>query len=286
MKTLARKKETYIYIIGKQNLLPQMSLESPWDSKEIQPVNPEGNQSWIFIGRTDAEAPILWPPDAKSWLIEKDPDVRKEWGQEEKWAIKDKMDGIINSMDMSVSKLQEMVKTGKPGVLQSMEVGVGVCVTKRRTLLSDWTTMSLWQVHYCKMKTSKAQKTQEKLWYSLPSNCLKNTDRGPIPERDYHLSSLGPCLCKTQQALIYQTFAFPSPCELPSSPLQSQLTASDTLSHLQLLVYLKWALWPLWCIIHVHTWVSPMNPCYWTFLWFPPVNLSQVNLICRPARRT
>jgi len=60
------------------------TLVSPLDSKEIKPVNPKGNQSWIFIGRTDAEAetPILWPPDVKSWLIWKDPDAGKDWGQE------------------------------------------------------------------------------------------------------------------------------------------------------------------------------------------------------------
>ena len=63
-------------------------LESPLDSKEIQPVNPEGNQCWIFIGRTDAEAPTLRPPDAKSQLIVNDPDAGKDWGQEEKGATR------------------------------------------------------------------------------------------------------------------------------------------------------------------------------------------------------
>ena len=64
----------------------EKTLESPLDCKEIQPVNLKGNQSWIFIGRTDAEAEalILWPPDAKNWLIGKDPDAGKDWGQEEK----------------------------------------------------------------------------------------------------------------------------------------------------------------------------------------------------------
>ena len=57
--------------------------------KEIKPVNPKGNQPWIFTGRTDAEAPILWSPDVKSWLIRKDPDARKDWGQEEKGATDD-----------------------------------------------------------------------------------------------------------------------------------------------------------------------------------------------------
>ena len=64
----------------------EKTLESPLDCKEIQPVRPKGDQSWIFIGRTDAEAetPILWPPDVKSWFIWKDPDAGKDWGQEEK----------------------------------------------------------------------------------------------------------------------------------------------------------------------------------------------------------
>ena len=70
-------------------------LEIPLDSKEIKSVNPQGNQAWTFIGRTDAEAeaPILWPPDAKSQLIGKDPDAGKDWRQKEKGAIEDEMVG-------------------------------------------------------------------------------------------------------------------------------------------------------------------------------------------------
>ena len=67
--------------------------KSPLDCKEIKPVNPEGNQSWILIGRTDAEAPILWPPDAKSWLIRKDPDAGKDWRREQKGMTEDEMVG-------------------------------------------------------------------------------------------------------------------------------------------------------------------------------------------------
>ena len=70
----------------------EKTLESPLDCK-IKPVNPKGNQPWIFIGRTDAEAPILWPSDAKSWLIGKDPDTGKDWGQEKKGATKEEMIG-------------------------------------------------------------------------------------------------------------------------------------------------------------------------------------------------
>ena len=71
----------------------EKTLESPLDYKEIQPVHPKGDQSWVFIERTDAEAetPILWPPDAKSWLIWKDPDVGKDWRQEEMGMTEDEM---------------------------------------------------------------------------------------------------------------------------------------------------------------------------------------------------
>ena len=73
----------------------EKTLESPLDCKKIQPVHSKGDQSWIFIGRTDAEAetPILWPPDAKSWLIGKDPDAGKDWRQEEKGTTEDEMFG-------------------------------------------------------------------------------------------------------------------------------------------------------------------------------------------------
>ena len=73
----------------------EKTFENPLDCKEIQPVNPKGNQSWIFIARTDAEAetPILWPRDARNWLIGKDPDAGRDWGQEEKGTTEDEMVG-------------------------------------------------------------------------------------------------------------------------------------------------------------------------------------------------
>ena len=79
----------------------EKTLDSPLDCKEIQLVNYKGNQSWIFIGRTDAEAetPILWPPDAKSWLIWKDPDAGKNWRQEEKGTTEGEMAGWDHQLD-------------------------------------------------------------------------------------------------------------------------------------------------------------------------------------------
>ena len=78
----------------------EKTLESPLDYK-IKPVNPKGNQYWIFIGRTDVEAetPILWPPDVKNWLSEKDPNAGKDWRQEEKGMIEDEMVGEHHWLD-------------------------------------------------------------------------------------------------------------------------------------------------------------------------------------------
>ena len=96
---------------------------SPVVNKAIKPVNPKGKQPWIFFGRTDAEteATIVWPPDVKSRLIRKDLDAGKDWGREEKgWQRMKWLDGIIDSMGMSVSKLREMVKDRGSCVLQSL----------------------------------------------------------------------------------------------------------------------------------------------------------------------
>ena len=88
----------------------EKTLESLLDCEEIQPVNPKGNQSWIFNGRTDAEAPIFWPPDRKNWLTGEDPDAGRDWRQEEKGMTENEMlDEITNSRDISLSKCQEMI---------------------------------------------------------------------------------------------------------------------------------------------------------------------------------
>ena len=90
----------------------EKTLESPLDCKEIQPVHPKGDQPWDFFGRNDAKAetPVLWPPHAKSWLIGKDSDAGRDWGQEEKGMTEDEMAGCITkSMDMSLCELREMV---------------------------------------------------------------------------------------------------------------------------------------------------------------------------------
>ena len=105
-------------------VLLEKILETPLDCKEIKTVNPKGNQSWIFIGRTNAEAesPVLWPPDEKSWLIGKDPDAGKDWRQEEKGMTEDEVVWMASVTQWTLvwPNFGRWYRTGKPGVLQSM----------------------------------------------------------------------------------------------------------------------------------------------------------------------
>ena len=129
-----------------QNVVLEKTLESPIESKEIKSVNPKGNQSWIFIGRTEAEAPMLWPPDMKSRLTGKDLDAGKDWGQQRiTW-----LDGITNSVVMSLSKLWEIVKDRE--ALHAEVHGV----VRRQTWSSNWTNKHL--INYIVIDSGEQQR--------------------------------------------------------------------------------------------------------------------------------
>ena len=135
----------------------EKTLESPLDCKEIQLVHPKGDQSWVFIGRTDAEAetPILWPPDAKSWLIGKHPDAGKDWGQEEKGTTEDE-NGWMALLTWWTWVWVDSVSwwwTGRPGMLWfmgSQRVG------------HDWATEMNWTELMETKMTTNSQSNLEK----------------------------------------------------------------------------------------------------------------------------
>ena len=114
----------------------EKTLESTLDCKEIQPVRPKGKQSWIFIGRTDPEAPILWPPDEKNWLIWKDPDAGKDWRQEEKGMTEDEITGWHRWLDGHESDWTPEVGDGQGGLVY--------CGSWGRRVRHDWVTELNW----------------------------------------------------------------------------------------------------------------------------------------------
>ena len=112
----------------------EKTLKSPLDCKKNKPVNSKGNQSWIFIGRTDAEAPVLWSPDAKNWLIGKVPDVGKDWMQEEKGTTEDEIVGWHHRLDGREFEQALGVGDGQGSIVCCSPLGC-----KESDGLSDWT---------------------------------------------------------------------------------------------------------------------------------------------------
>ena len=122
-------------------VLLEKTLESPLDYREIQPVHPKGNQSWIFIGRTDAEAetPILWPPGAKNWLTGKDPDVGKDWRWEEKGTREDEMVGWHHWLNRHEFESTLGVGDGQEGLVCCIPWGLKELDT------TEWLNWTVWQ---------------------------------------------------------------------------------------------------------------------------------------------
>ena len=120
----------------------EKTLESPLGCKEIQPVHPKGNQSWIIFGRAEAEAPVLWPPDVKSWLIWKDPDAWKDWGQEEKRTTEDEMVGWHHWLNGHGFGWTSGVGDGQGGIVCCGSWG------SKESNMTEWLNCTDWYVKY------------------------------------------------------------------------------------------------------------------------------------------
>ena len=140
-----------------RTMVLENTLENPLDYKEIKPVNPKGNQPWIFIGRAEAEAPIIWPPDAKNWLTGKDPNARKDWRQKEKGTTEEEMVGWHHWINgHKWASFGSWWWTGKPGMLQSMG---------SQRVEHDWATELNWMA--VKAQNPNHEATREFLGWNL-----------------------------------------------------------------------------------------------------------------------
>ena len=166
----------------------EKTLEHPLDIKEIQSVHPKGNQSWLFIGRTvaETETPILWPPDVKNWLFGKDPDAGQDWRQEEEGTIRMRwLDNFTDSVDMTLSKLQELVIDR-----EACRVGIHG-VAKSQTQLINWIERYLFFL--------STQVTSFPRFFAFRSN--PGTSQWNVMENDV-LTANSPCLA----CVCYSTY--------------------------------------------------------------------------------
>ena len=161
------------------------TLESPLDCKEIQPVNPKGNQSWMFIGRTDAEAetPILWSPDAKNWLIGKDPDAGKDWRQEEMGTTEDEMVGWHHQLNGHEFEWTPGVGDGQGGLVCCSSRGCRV----GRTEWLNWTELKIF--NYALSSFNKRENEASQFQAKASQAKMRQDKDCGEPETDYWLYS-------------------------------------------------------------------------------------------------